>query len=241
MFGTHGSQRSLGKICCCGRAYRYRQWLEVLENVNADIQLTQTPEIICIDRCSEKMTPAREWNPSTWNQVRWCRRCETFMHTLCITHYVVDIADHADKLDGYGQPYLRYLLDGHLRQRTGPPRMSLDFNDDPELQGDAHDEAENHPMPLTTWQEVAVLPIRRRTFPMEAPETIEVVVQHAIQKVLAGHGADAVPDFGEWLHAIAPQAGLRAAKVILNKNLRQLRHGTPPRRYRCPRCLAQII
>ena len=156
---------------------------------------------------------------------------------------IKDISYYADRFNAYGQPYLSYLLEQHVFPEDEPRRMRYGFTDDAEDHNDVHDERGLFPMPQTTWQEVAVLPIRRRTFPMETPETNEVVIQHAIQQVLGGHGADAVPDVSAsgWLHDISPQAGLRGAKFILNKNLRQLRHGTPPRRYLCPGCQAQII
>ncbi|KAI5895986.1 uncharacterized protein SCHCODRAFT_02613733 [Schizophyllum commune H4-8] len=196
---------------------------------------------ICLDgRC--KASPKNTWNPSRYDQVRWCARCTRFFHTLCMKRQIIaDIAAHAGRLDAYGQPYLRYLLEQHTFLDDEPRRMRYGFTDDAADHNDVHDGRGLFPMPQTTWQEVAVLPIRRRTFPMETPETNEVVIQHAIQQVLDGHGADAVPDVSEWLHGISPQAGLRGAKFILNKNLRQLRHGKPPRRYLCPGCQAQII
>ncbi|KAI4519148.1 hypothetical protein K525DRAFT_362922 [Schizophyllum commune Loenen D] len=211
------------------------------DTVNGEVTIANFR--ICLDgRC--KASPPNEWNPSRYDQVRWCARCRTFFHTLCMKRQIIkDISDYADRFNAYGQPYLRYLLEQHVFPEDEPRRMRYGFTDDAEDHNDVHDERGLFPMPQTTWQEVAVLPIRRRTFPMETPETNEVVIQHAIQQVLDGHGADAVPDVSAsgWLHDISPQAGLRGAKFILNKNLRQLRHGTPPRRYLCPGCQAQII
>ncbi|KAL1746887.1 hypothetical protein HDZ31DRAFT_33216, partial [Schizophyllum fasciatum] len=205
------------------------------------------PDLICLEGKGRKgcrMNPPRRWNPSTWNQVRWCRRCETFLHVVCIRHFEVDLCMQAHRLDAYGQPYLRYHLEEHNFALDDPPRMPFADSADAELQDDVHDEMELFPMPRTTWHEVAALPIRRRTFPMEAPETNEIVIQHAIQQVAEGNGAAVVPDVDEWLHEIAPLAGLRGAKVILNKNLRQLRSvgkGSGPRWYLCPGCEAQIV
>ncbi|TRM58385.1 hypothetical protein BD626DRAFT_550729 [Schizophyllum amplum] len=161
------------------------------------------------------------WDPSNWGQIRWCRPCEKWFHARCLTHRV-DVAALETLLDVWGQGYLKL-----------------------------------YPMPKTTWAEVAALPIRRRTFPGEAPETIEVLIQHAIEQVEAGKGAEQVPDVGKrvpapgkrrgtgnacgWLRDICPEAGLRPAKVILNKNLRQLRNTDGPRRFLCPNCKAQIL
>ncbi|KAL1727490.1 hypothetical protein EV714DRAFT_275535 [Schizophyllum commune] len=211
------------------------------DTVNGEVTIANFR--ICLDgRC--KASPPNEWNPSRYDQVRWCARCKNFFHTLCMKRQIIkDISDYADRFNAYGQPYLSYLLEQHVFPEDEPRRMRYGFTDDAEDHNDVHDERGLFPMPQTTWQEVAVLPIRRRTFPMETPETNEVVIQHAIQQVLDGHGADAVPDVSAsgWLHDISPQAGLRGAKFILNKNLRQLRHGTPPRRYLCPGCQAQIV
>ncbi|TRM55857.1 hypothetical protein BD626DRAFT_441790 [Schizophyllum amplum] len=208
----------------------------------ADAQSDITPDIMCLADGLCKSTPSRQWNPSIWCQIRWCRRCENFMHVLCMRRQQIhDLAFYADYLDEWDQSYLRYLLQEHDFAPDEPPRMPFGFDHDPDLGEDVHDEAEAYPMPQTTWAEVAALPIRRRTFPTEAPETNEVVIQHAVRQVLDGRGGDVVPDVREWLHGIAPQAGLRAAKTILNKNLRQSRHGKGARWFLCPACEAQII
>ncbi|TRM58377.1 hypothetical protein BD626DRAFT_573596 [Schizophyllum amplum] len=182
----------------------------------ADEQSDIILDVMCLNDGLCSSTPSCHWNPSVWCQVRWCRRCENFMHVSCLMEslsLIHNLAFYADSLDKYEQSYLRYLLQEHEFAPDEPPRMPFGFDYDPDLADD------------TTWAEVAALPIRRRTFPTEAPETNEVVIQHAIQQVLDGRGGDVVPDVREWLHGIAPQAGLRAAKTILNKNLRQLRHG----------------
>lgn len=219
------------------------------------------------------------WDPSNWGQIRWCRPCEKWFHARCLTHRV-DVAALETLLDVWGQGYLKYLLPARRPHfaREDTPRMPFGWQFDPfelnykpaglaklnranDMSGwiaeDVHDEYRLYPMPKTTWAEVAALPIRRRTFPGEAPETIEVLIQHAIEQVEAGKGAEQVPDVGKrvpapgkrrgtgnacgWLRDICPEAGLRPAKVILNKNLRQLRNTDGPRRFLCPNCKAQIL
>ncbi|KAI5887607.1 uncharacterized protein SCHCODRAFT_01133259 [Schizophyllum commune H4-8] len=185
----------------------------------------------------------RIWEPGKTGQIRWCRRCERWMHAACISKQRADVDDlDREDLANFNQGYLTFLLDKDARNRTDVSIQKLILGKDAARDVDVHDNQNRINMPRTTWAEVACIPIRRRTRPGFAPETNELLVQHAIAMVEAGDGAKSVQGqrVADWLSEKAPEAGARALKFILRKDLRKLRKDAI-RRFLCTNCNEQIL
>ncbi|KAL1698823.1 hypothetical protein EV121DRAFT_217514 [Schizophyllum commune] len=204
-------------------------------------------ELICVPECLS----GRLYETATCNQVRWCRRCETWLHVACLNGQRVDDVKHYDERLGteFEQSYLTYLWDPRRRRLTKNFKIEpLDLaqnNRDTDYHWDVDDTKNRYPLLATPLAEIACLPIRRRSFPGYAPETNELLIQYAIQRVQSGRvdPDEKLPDLGEddWFHReVDPKAGLRAVKYILRKDLYELRTGRM-RWYLCIKCDKQIV
>ena len=145
----------------------------------------------------------------------------------------------------FDQGHMSYVLDPGARKREVPEikKLVLGIPGNAAFDIDMDDTLNRFPIPRSLrYEEVACLPIRRRTRPGFAPETNELFYQHAIDMVNAGEGRKIVrgADVAAWLEEKAPGLGTRALKFILRKDLRKLRKDTI-RRFLCTSCNAQII
>ncbi|KAL1671500.1 hypothetical protein EV122DRAFT_284869 [Schizophyllum commune] len=185
------------------------------------------------------------WDPSLCGQSRYCQRCRAFRHVKCLaSSEIVDLPaflrEQPGFLDMSNQKYLQPLFDPSRPVETVEIPWVVTYKN-LETEHDIHDTAGRVPMADTTWGEIAMLPIRRRTSPGQAPETNEVIIQLA-RRQFPAWSQKKVKNLHKLLieEGLCPQAGVRGAKYILLKDLRKLR-GHTMRYFQCPGCHAQII
>ncbi|KAL1698562.1 hypothetical protein EV121DRAFT_168366, partial [Schizophyllum commune] len=182
------------------------------------------------------------WNNGQHEEIRWCPNCHTWMHIDCLkaASGSAVIQDFADCLPVWNQEYLFYTFKTN-RPTSGPPSLSLSFCVTIEHDSDFDDAEDTIPWPDTTWGELACLPIRRRTRPRMAPQTIEVLIQYAIYMCRMKSSPACVPHPRLWLAHVSPQSGVRAVKVLVANELRRFREGTGGGRYICINCHAGVV
>ncbi|KAL1692665.1 hypothetical protein GGG16DRAFT_123952 [Schizophyllum commune] len=214
-------------------------WSSLTSDATTDIQLA----LICLeDGCKFR----RLWEPAKNGQIRYCRKCKIWLHVACVSEQPVTVGDIRRRdLVRFDQGHMSYVLDPGARKRDEPEikKLVLGIPGNADFDIDVEDTLNRFPIPRSLrYEEVACLPIRRRTRPGFAPETNELFYQHAIDMVNAGEGRKIVrgADVAAWLEGKAPGLGTRALKFILRKDLRKLRKDTI-RRFLCTSCNAQII
>ncbi|KAL1690541.1 hypothetical protein GGG16DRAFT_114011 [Schizophyllum commune] len=185
------------------------------------------------------------WNTIITGQIRFCILCAMFFHVRCLVEHgsQIAIADVEEHLDDWDQAHLGLVLRPD-RPVERPPAPYIGFGVDRDVDKDVNDTAGALAWYETTWAELACLPIRRRTNPGEAPQTLETVILHAIRMVKDGRGEEIVSDPAEWVRdpeVGGPQAGIRATKYLVAKDLRKLRGEDRFRRFMCIGCMTQII
>ncbi|KAL1751833.1 hypothetical protein FB107DRAFT_278308 [Schizophyllum commune] len=182
------------------------------------------------------------WNNGQHEEIRWCPNCHTWMHIDCLKAASggAAIQDFADCLPVWNQEYLFYTFKTN-RPTSGPPSLSLSFCVSIEHDTDFDDAEDTLAWPDTTWGELACLPIRRRTRPRMAPQTIEVLIQYAIYMCRMKSSPARVPHPRLWLAHVSPQSGVRAVKVLVANELRRFREGTGCGRYICINCHAGVV
>ncbi|KAI5886772.1 uncharacterized protein SCHCODRAFT_01243053 [Schizophyllum commune H4-8] len=199
-------------------------------------------EMMCMaDMC----TLGQVWNTMITGQIRYCIPCAKFFHAGCLEEHgsQVTVADMKDHLDDWNQGHLHHVLRPD-RPAERPPAPYIGFGVDADVDKDIDDTASALAWYETTWAELACFPIRRRTNPGEAPQTLETVILHAIKMVKDGRGEEIVPDPAQWVRdpeVGGPQAGIRATKYLVAKDLRKLRGEDRFRRFTCIGCMTQII
>ena len=164
------------------------------------------------------------------------------MHIDCLKQNSISgaIYDFADCLGPWHQEYLFYAFKSN-RPTIGPRSHSPSFGTSYECDSDFNDAHDQIPWPDTTWAELACLPIRRRTRPGRAPQTIEALVCHAIYMCTLNSHLAHVPHPKAWLPYVSPQSGLRAAKIIVAHELRRFREDKGYSRYICINCHAGLV
>lgn len=205
------------------------------------LQLSPPPEICLEHGCRQ----SRLWDVKRCGQIRYCPGCDCFWHVQCLGDpmYRPDVLrTYGDRLATSEQPYMLYLNSSEFK--TGNIRIRrLKTNSVATVEQDIHDRQRRVTLPKDCrWREIAALPIRRRTSPGRTPLTNEVLIRYARERVLAGHGADKIPNLHQLLitDGLCPQAAVRGAKYILVKDLRKLR-GDTMRFFTCPKCKDKII
>ncbi|KAI5887605.1 uncharacterized protein SCHCODRAFT_01103821 [Schizophyllum commune H4-8] len=214
-------------------------WSALTSDAATNIHLS----LICLeDGCKVRQM----WESERSGQIRYCRKCKIWLHVACLSSQPVTVDDIRRKdLVRFDQEYMSYLLDAGARKREQVEikKLVLGQPEHKDLDMDVDDTLNRFPIPRSVrYEEVACIPIRRRTRPGFAPETNELFYQHAIDMVKAGKGRQMVrgADVATWLEGKAPGLGTRATKFILRKDLRKLRKDTI-RRFLCTSCNAQIV
>ncbi|KAI5822013.1 hypothetical protein K523DRAFT_257636 [Schizophyllum commune Tattone D] len=189
--------------------------------------------------CFERFCYADQvWKPATLSEIRWCKRCSRWSHLPCLLRWKwsLNLKDYEKEIRETQQTHLLYLLSDRPR-RDQPARLAIEFGVESAIDEDVEDKREAVPWPHTTWEELASLPIRRRTRPGRTPQTLETVILFAMAKCGEDHGSDVVPSPREWIkEAGGPHAGVRATKLLVNKELRKLRRPQGIRRFLCACC-----
>ncbi|KAL1711921.1 hypothetical protein EV715DRAFT_297563 [Schizophyllum commune] len=202
---------------------------------------TPQREVMCsADAC----TMENLWMSAKRGQLRWCCVCCKWQHVRCLllNGGPTTVAEHTEDLDKWKQGYLKFLLSPD-RPMDPPKKAELALGKSTEVDEDVDDRLGAVPWLETTWDELACLPIRRKTRSGFAPQTIEVVITHALKMVRDGQGALEVPDPSLWLTKPSVggrYAGVRAAKYIIRKELAKLR-SEGIRRFVCICCHAQLV
>ncbi|KAL1672085.1 hypothetical protein EV122DRAFT_225382 [Schizophyllum commune] len=184
------------------------------------------------------------WNPNQRGQIRWCSRCCKWMHVGCLEALRLQCLDSvAASLDSWGQAYLLPFINNKTCGEQLVPIAGVHYGSRVEVDEDIHDKAKQIPTISPSWQEVACLPIRRRTAVGNAPETNEVLIQLARVRVQeSSNGADEpMGAMDEWFLGHCPQGSLRAAKWILYKDIMMQRSTVGIRRFICLSCRAQVV
>ncbi|KAL1749856.1 hypothetical protein FB107DRAFT_224854 [Schizophyllum commune] len=197
--------------------------------------------------CSDNRCHAGQlWKPAEQGEIRWCNYCRRWMHVFCLASEStqVDITQVPRKtLSTYRQQHLGYLKT-IVQGKDVPPRPHLPLGIDYDVDQDIHDKlgkvAWKEAMPK--WVEIACLPIRRRTFPGKAPQTIELYIRHAISMCAKGQGNELAPEPTDIDREITGlESSLRAIKFITIKEIRKLRGVGGIVRYNCIGCSSQIL
>ncbi|KAL1690543.1 hypothetical protein GGG16DRAFT_114013 [Schizophyllum commune] len=202
-------------------------------------------EHICADGMC--LVPGRIWDTTRRGQIRYCPSCLLFFHVGCLVRHGAEVAlsDYVDFVGEWGQAHLHFLLQPD-RPSAIPALPSVIWGNDTGTDADVDDAANRIPWPQTTCAELACVPLRRRTMPAQAPQSMETITQEAIRRTRAGMGAEVVPDPAEagWLRGpevVGVAERVRASKLIVIKELRRMRSGAGPRRFLCMICHHQII
>ncbi|KAL1751019.1 hypothetical protein FB107DRAFT_279082 [Schizophyllum commune] len=202
-------------------------------------------EYICADGLC--LVPGRIWDTTRRGQIRYCPNCLSFFHVGCLVRHGAEVAlsDYVDFFGEREQAHLHFLLQPD-RPSAIPALPSVIWGNDTGTDADVDDAANLFPWPHATCAELACVPLRRRTMPAQAPQSMETITQEAIRRTRAGMGAEVVPDPAEagWLRGpevVGVAERVRASKLIVIKELRRMRSGAGPRRFLCMNCHHQII
>ncbi|KAL1713289.1 hypothetical protein EV715DRAFT_296221 [Schizophyllum commune] len=217
-------------------------WARYYLPEKSQLDILSPPPEICLEHGCRQ---SRLWDVKRCGQIRYCPGCDCFWHVQCLGDpmYRPDVLrTYGDRLATSEQPYMLYLNSSEFK--TGNIRIRrLKTNSVATVEQDIHDRQRRVTLPKDCrWREIAALPIRRRTSPGRTPLTNEVLIRYARERVLAGHGADKIPNLHQLLitDGLCPQAAVRGAKYILVKDLRKLR-GDTMRFFTCPKCKDKII
>uniref|UniRef100_D8PYH1 Uncharacterized protein n=1 Tax=Schizophyllum commune (strain H4-8 / FGSC 9210) TaxID=578458 RepID=D8PYH1_SCHCM len=170
---------------------------------------------ICLERGCKQ---GRVWDVTRCGQSRYCSGCHNFFHVGCLgepMHRPNLVQSCGDRMESFQQPYMLYLKSSTFKSESLFIKR-VRTNQRRDLEKDIHDTFRKVGTPKDCrWREVAALPIRRRTMPGRTPLTNEVLIQHAREKVLAGHGDREVPDLLRVLiiDGLCPQAACHMAHL----------------------------
>ncbi|KAI5825016.1 hypothetical protein K523DRAFT_356351 [Schizophyllum commune Tattone D] len=203
---------------------------------------TDWPETddICVPDCSAESP--RTWSPALFESSRLCTECTGIFHTRCLVRGQFLVSLEAPDVVAAIQEkptlaHLRVLLDRHIQALPLPPYYNYGFGNEKEENEDVLDAMGEYPLVETTFAEVAAMPLRRKCYPGVAPQTLEVVIQWARERVTQGEGDVLLTEdaLRAELRRLHMEPVLRAAKIILLRYLRLLRHHVH-RLFRCPQC-----
>ncbi|TRM55142.1 hypothetical protein BD626DRAFT_543763 [Schizophyllum amplum] len=209
------------------------------------------------DECGAEVP--RRWSPAHMEYVRLCGQCFTIWHVLCLeTHgKQVNLLDDFEKqtiMENEQHAHLRYLFSDEVTKRPMPAFNNFGFGKSLLKNFDIDDEMQAYSVPEgVTWDEIAALPLKRKSFAGMAPASLEMVItearkqRKATKAARAGKGREGAPipkSFEQWLDELKDDrnASIRAVKIMLTSHLRVLRSkGLPGQRwFRCPSCNAYI-
>ncbi|KAL1685404.1 hypothetical protein GGG16DRAFT_106379 [Schizophyllum commune] len=182
------------------------------------------------------------WRPCESGQTRHCTTCRTFFHHDCLRQKCIRMPEEMMADPEFFQATQRYFAylgsQGRSRQLLPTPHIAWGES---AVDRDIDDGQNLVPLPVTTWAEVACIPLARYTQPGRAVLTLEVVIMEARNRVERGQGSfnltyQDVLD----LKAAHPQAGMRAIKYLLTLFLNKLRSDGFVY-YSCPLCLVDVI